>query len=73
MMAIIVIIGLILLWSTIFYSAKAKANPFSLWLCKRLGLHKIPFTPLIFDGASQHARCERCGFVGMEDSQGNLF
>lgn len=26
-----------------------------------------------FDGASIHARCRRCGYVGMEDSMGCLF
>lgn len=26
-----------------------------------------------FDGASAHCRCQWCGYVGMVDSQGNLF
>ena len=25
------------------------------------------------DGASSHEKCTRCGYVGMRDSQGNLF
>lgn len=26
-----------------------------------------------FDGCSEHCRCPWCGYVGMVDSQGNLF
>ena len=40
------------------------------FLC-RIGWHKIVSTD--FDGCSVHAKCSRCGKVGMIDSQGNLF
>ena len=43
---------------------------FGKFLCA-IGMHKIAYTG--FDGASFHAHCERCGKVGMIDSQGNLF
>ncbi len=45
-----------------------------LWACRVLGWHPWRYRAITsFDGASQHARCGRCGFVGMIDSQGNLF
>ena len=42
--------------------------------CK-IGWHSFPvgFTPLDFDGCSEHAKCKWCGYEGMIDSQGNLF
>lgn len=35
------------------------------------GFHNIEI--ISWDGASFHARCKRCGRLGMIDSQGNLF
>lgn len=50
---------------------KALLHRIGLWFCA-IGWHgKLESTG--FDGASVHARCERCGYVGMIDSQGNLF
>lgn len=50
------------------------SDRFALWRCDVLGWHPHRHrTALDFDGASVHARCNRCGFVGMIDSQGNLF
>ena len=46
---------------------------FGLWLCKHMGWHPGPYITTGFDGASVHAKCRRCGYEGMEDSQGNLF
>lgn len=46
---------------------------FGAWLCKTMGWHPGPYTTTGFDGASVHAKCPRCGFEGMVDSQGNLF
>ncbi len=42
----------------------------SRFLCA-IGWHKIEYTG--WDGCSFRARCTRCGFVGLVDSQGNLF
>lgn len=44
---------------------------FSCWI----GWHSHPvgFEMVGFDGCSVHAKCRWCGFVGMIDSQGNLF
>lgn len=36
-----------------------------------MGFHRVSYTG--FDGASFHARCQRCGKTGLIDSQGNLF
>ena len=36
-----------------------------------LGWHKKEY--IGFDGASIQARCKRCGYIGLVDSQGNLF
>ena len=44
-----------------------------LWFCRELGWHPGPYKYTGFDGASAHAICPRCGYHGMEDSQGNLF
>lgn len=41
-------------------------------LCGFLGWHR-PEVGGWCDGASVHTRCRRCGYVGMLDSQGNLF
>ena len=47
---------------------------FALWRCRVLGWHPSRTRVAIrFDGASEHMKCGRCGFVGMVDSQGNLF
>jgi hypothetical protein len=47
---------------------------FALWRCRFLGWHPQRYRePIRFDGASFHMRCTRCGFVGLVDSQGNLF
>jgi len=47
---------------------------FGLWRCHLLGWHPTRYrTSLYSDGASEHMRCRRCGYVGMVDSQGNLF
>ena len=42
--------------------------------CVTMGWHPIRLREYLGnDGASDHARCRRCGFIGMVDSQGNLF
>jgi hypothetical protein len=47
---------------------------FALWRCRVLGWHPQRYREAFgFDGCSVHARCRRCGFEGMEDSQGGLF
>lgn len=47
---------------------------FALWRCRVLGWHPQRFrSPVRFDGASMHMVCNRCGFEGLVDSQGNLF
>lgn len=38
-----------------------------------LGFHKLTDIELPLLDISIHARCARCGKVGMLDSQGNLF
>jgi len=40
-------------------------------LCCRLDWHKPTVTGVT--GINAHARCERCGYEGLLDSQGNLF
>ncbi len=42
------------------------------FLCK-IAWHSFSYELLDYDGASQHAKCKWCGYVGMVDSQGNLF
>ena len=49
-----------------------KGRP-GLWLCRVMGWHPGPYITTGHDGASEHAKCRRCGFEGMVDSQGNLF
>lgn len=51
---------------------KLLLNKIGLWLCRNLGWHG-QLESGRFDGASVHARCKRCGYEGMIDSQGNLF
>jgi hypothetical protein len=47
---------------------------FALWRCRVLGWHPQRTRVTVgFDGCSIHARCGRCGFTGMVDSQGGLF
>jgi hypothetical protein len=43
-------------------------------LCGRLGWHR-PGPLFVADGPlmQAYARCRRCGYYGMIDSQGNLF
>jgi len=48
------------------------------WLKKifcKIGWHSSPagFEVFGFDGCSEEARCKWCGYVGLIDSQGNLF
>jgi hypothetical protein len=38
-----------------------------------LDWHSWTCIELYDDGASMYARCKRCGYKGMIDSQGNLF
>jgi len=40
-----------------------------------IGWHSIfvGFDMTGFDGATVHAKCKWCGYIGMIDSQGNLF
>ena len=38
------------------------------WHC-----HMGDYQPVKFDGASAHCKCKWCGYVGIVDSQGNLF
>lgn len=45
-------------------------RPAASWRC-RLGWHR-PITTG-FDGCSIRARCERCGYEGLLDSNGTLF
>ena len=46
-------------------------------ICHFLFGHQMIFGKWIeivsFDGCSNHGRCKYCGFLGMVDSQGNLF
>lgn len=42
------------------------------FMCYRLHWHRTG-SPMGYDGASMHSMCIRCGYVGMIDSQGNLF
>jgi len=47
---------------------------FALWRCRVLGWHPSRTrVPIRFNGCSDRMRCGRCGFVGLVDSQGNLF
>ena len=41
-----------------------------LWFCRHGWHGKITYTA--WDGCSFHAKCERCGFVGLIDSHGDL-
>lgn len=38
------------------------------WHC-----HMKDYQQISFDGCSQHCKCKWCGYIGMVDSQGNLF
>lgn len=52
-----------------------KGLDFGKWLCK-LGWHKKPYILIKKDGLHgicDEYQCKRRGFVGMVDSQGNLF
>lgn len=44
-------------------------------LCCKIGWHSPPhlWQPIEFDGNTMHCKCPWCGYVGMVDSQGNLF
>ena len=43
-------------------------------LCEILGWHRPEYAHSSwFDGLNVHARCRRCGYHGLIDSQGNLF
>ena len=42
------------------------------WLC-RVGWHRRRYQVIERDEVNTRARCSRCGFVGLVDSQGNLF
>jgi len=47
---------------------------FALWRCREMGWHPRRGRVCVsHDGASSHARCARCGYEGLVDSQGNLF
>ena len=47
---------------------------FALWRCRKLDWHPQRYRQATgFNGLSMHARCGRCGMVGLVDSQGNLF
>lgn len=51
-----------------------KHSRFAIWRCRVLGWHPQKYRePIEFNGASFKARCTRCGFVGLVDSQGNLY
>lgn len=42
--------------------------------CRTMDWHPWRYRESVgFDGCSVHSRCRRCGGVGLEDSQGNLF
>jgi len=43
-----------------------------IWCSCKFGWHTIGET-VGFDGCSIHAKCSKCGYEGMIDSQGNLF
>lgn len=42
-------------------------------LACRVGWHRPDWESASTDGYNTHLRCARCGYVGMLDSQGNLF
>jgi len=42
------------------------------WLCDWLGWHSAGEI-IGYDGCSMRVRCRRCGYLGLIDSQGNLF
>lgn len=44
-------------------------KPFACWI----GWHSYHYDTIGFDGCSEHAKCQWCGYEGMIDSQGNLF
>jgi hypothetical protein len=47
---------------------------FAQWRCRTMGWHPERYREAMsFDGCSAKMRCTRCGFVGLVDSQGNLF
>ena len=55
-------------------SSQAMRQRFAMWRCRVLGWHPSSRYELTgFDGASAHARCGRCGYVGLIDSTGALF
>ena len=52
---------------------KTRLRKIGLWNCRKLAWHPQRYREaLAFTGIS-HARCGRCGFEGLVDSQGNLF
>jgi hypothetical protein len=49
-------------------------NRWQRFWCNVMGWHPLHTREFLsFDGASAKMRCGRCGFVGLVDSQGNLF
>lgn len=42
------------------------------FLCK-IGWHSVNWNVTKHDGYNIHAKCKRCGYEGLVDSQGNLF
>lgn len=51
---------------------KNLANALKRLAC-RIGWHSWSYVTLSFDGCNTHAKCKWCGYVGLVDSQGNLF
>ena len=62
--ALVVIVWLAAVTHTIF------TGRLGLWFC-RIGWHKPSHTG--WNGSSFRAKCSRCGYEGLIDSQGNLF
>lgn len=49
-------------------------NKWEHFWCVIMGWHpQKTREPISFDGLSMKMKCGRCGFVGLVDSQGNLF
>jgi hypothetical protein len=44
-----------------------------LWFCRVMRWHLRPYEVAWVDAVNTKAVCLRCGYVGLVDSQGNLF